>query len=297
MPALAWLLRFSFTSLALASNSSTCRITPMMLVRSHFQYHIPSGHRMTWRWEAYVASGCWLFNVSTDVPLDFFTARGHNGFEKIHNIPASCTRCYHFSVNYTTILGGEGAMYVGALNHRSDGRTAHILFNATDYNVRDCLSSMDAHSIILSMLLSVLLCFVALFFHCAGSIFGVNGTREGAWDMLWTKQVCETRNRPQRPNERMMPWAWHAWVYTYPWNPWYNDPLNYPCRCLVLVANVLMTFLTTAVYGFIRTNAPWEGHVTVYQDSSLLEDGLADWVEDFPCRSFSNIGAVAFVER
>eukprot|EP00927_Polykrikos_kofoidii_P019319 TRINITY_DN19021_c0_g1_i1.p1 TRINITY_DN19021_c0_g1~~TRINITY_DN19021_c0_g1_i1.p1 ORF type:complete len:425 (-),score=29.83 TRINITY_DN19021_c0_g1_i1:14-1288(-) len=247
--ALARLLLFSFTSLALASNSSTCKVSRMNYpLRSHFKYQIPSGHRMTWSWDTYVAGSCLVFDGSTDVPLDFFTARGHDDVEKMNHVQASCKDCHHFSMNFTTYGWGELTMHVGVHNRRSHGRAAHIFFTVIEYNVQDCLSSVDTHLIIFSILLGLLLYFVAFFFHCAGWTFGVEGTREDAWDMLWTKHVCKSRQWPQRPRERMMPWALHAWVYTYPWNPWYNDPLNYSCRCFVLIANLLMTFLTSAVY-------------------------------------------------
>eukprot|EP00927_Polykrikos_kofoidii_P019320 TRINITY_DN19021_c0_g1_i2.p1 TRINITY_DN19021_c0_g1~~TRINITY_DN19021_c0_g1_i2.p1 ORF type:complete len:429 (-),score=39.59 TRINITY_DN19021_c0_g1_i2:46-1332(-) len=273
--ALARLLLFSFTSLALASNSSTCKVSRMNYpLRSHFKYQIPSGHRMTWSWDTYVAGSCLVFDGSTDVPLDFFTARGHDDVEKMNHVQASCKDCHHFSMNFTTYGWGELTMHVGVHNRRSHGRAAHIFFTVIEYNVQDCLSSVDTHLIIFSILLGLLLYFVAFFFHCAGWTFGVEGTREDAWDMLWTKHVCKSRQWPQRPRERMMPWALHAWVYTYPWNPWYEDPLNYSCRCLVLVADIFITFLTTAIYGFNKET--WDRiYMTTYKNSIRHHD----WVE------------------
>eukprot|EP00927_Polykrikos_kofoidii_P019323 TRINITY_DN19021_c0_g2_i3.p1 TRINITY_DN19021_c0_g2~~TRINITY_DN19021_c0_g2_i3.p1 ORF type:complete len:420 (-),score=25.84 TRINITY_DN19021_c0_g2_i3:60-1319(-) len=279
--------------LTLSSASSTCESVGKREKQGHFSLAIPSGQEKQWGWQTYDTGRCQNFRAVTDNPLDFFTASGHDALERIRDVPASCKQCYHFDINFT--FDGDWKV-VRVYNRNRVHRSVYLNITVTNYMFQGCLFGIGTHLTSVCILFGVFVCFVVLLFYLAGLIFGVKGTREDAWDTAWTKQIGESWQCPQRPSERMMSWAWHACVFTYPWNPWRNDPLNYPCRCLVLVANVFMMFLTSAAHYLLMRHSVRSKHGSnTYWRIRVVEDFQPADLESVDLRSVLLISATAMI--
>jgi len=107
----------------------------------------------------------------------------------------------------------------------------------------------------------------------------------GPWDEAWTIKIFGQCSRPDRPREELRFWILHAWLYTYPWHPWRNDPLTFKLRSLVLFVNIGLTFVISNLFAKYYSNFMTNGSdlkhlsVSINGMSVIAVSGIATGIE------------------
>lgn len=88
-------------------------------------------------------------------------------------------------------------------------------------------------------------------------------------DEAWAPHLVQCR-RPPKPREAWRSWILHGCIMTYPWNPWYNDPPEYPLRCLVLMVSLGLTMFISTLYGHFFSY--WDSSISLGPWETVAED-------------------------
>eukprot|EP00435_Cladocopium_sp_Y103_P055140 s1592_g18.t1 len=234
---------------------------------------IPPGHVAHWMWQG---PGRVQVNASCmdGSRLDFYVISGdaaemrrrqrgqHTPVMKDH---PDCQGCSEFRMESDLPLLDRNVTMMVASNQ--DG-TANVRMQFTE-SLLDVPSCMDRcfgrpwGFVGLALMLALLL---ACCFHLSRPM--MRRERDGD-DEAWAPQLVQCR-RPPKPREAWRSWILHGCIMTYPWNPWYNDPLEYPLRCLVLMVSLGLTMFISTLYGHFFSY--WDSSISLGSMESVAEN-------------------------
>jgi len=209
--------------------------------------------------------------------LDFYILSGDHAemrrrqrgqHEPMKEVP-DCKGCQEFSFESALPLVDSNVTMLIASNQA--GRVdVQLHFTESMLDVPSCMDRLYMRPFGFAAIALMLAALITFCFYLAKPLCRSSSTMD---DEAWAPQVVQCR-RPPKPREVWRSWILHGCIMTYPWNPWWNDPLEYPLRCLVLMVSLGLTMFISTLYGHIFSS--WDSSLSMRPWETVAEDDVPE---------------------